>query len=121
MVSDRTLLLTGGDVYVQGNTTNVGNPDSNVFNPATNQLTSTGTQMNLPRWYGTLTKTHDDRVFIQGGRSGEAYPEMRDADGSYRALSAIDTSMLHWCYPRNYSAPDGRIFATSWPAARRTR
>ncbi len=110
LLSDRTLLLTGGDVYVQGNTTNVGNPDSNVFNPSTNQLTSTGTQMNLPRWYGTMTKTHDDRVFIQGGRSGEAYPEMRDADGSYRALSAIDTSMLYWWYPRNYSAPDGRIF-----------
>jgi hypothetical protein len=110
LLSDRSLLLAGGDVYVQGNTTNVGNPDSNVFNPATNQLTSTGTKMNLPRWYATLTKTHDDRVFIQGGRSGEAYPEMRDADGSYRALSAIDTSMLNWWYPRNYSAPDGRIF-----------
>ncbi|MFN7645879.1 MAG: galactose oxidase-like domain-containing protein [Burkholderiales bacterium] len=66
MLSDRTLLLTGGDVYVQSNTTNLGNPDSNVFNPATNQLTSTGTQMNLPRWYGTLTKTHDDRVFKTG-------------------------------------------------------
>jgi hypothetical protein len=110
LLSDRSLLLAGGDVYVQGNTTNVGNPDTNVFNPSTNQLTSTGTTMNLPRWYATLTKTYDDRVFIQGGRSGEAYPEMRDANGSYRALSAIDTSTLHWWYPRNYSAPDGRIF-----------
>ncbi len=109
MLSTGSLLLAGGDVLSGGDTTNTGNPDTNLFDPQTQTLTrSQG--MFRPRWYATLTKTHDDRVFVQGGFGGEDRPELREPSGAHRLLSAIDTTQYYWWYPRNFSAPDGRVF-----------
>jgi hypothetical protein len=35
---------------------------------------------------------------------------VRTISGSFRLLSNVDTSGLNWYYPRNFLAPDGRIF-----------
>jgi hypothetical protein len=66
--------------------------------------------MSRPRWYASMTKTADDRVFVQGGKGGEDLSDVREPDGSIRSLTGIDLSSLYWWYPRNFSSPDGRIF-----------
>ena len=49
-------------------------------------------------------------IYVQGGRSGEDLPEIRGRDGSYRLLTSAATGTVHFYYPRNYIAPDGRVF-----------
>ena len=70
--------------------------------------------MRAARWYATATTLPNGETFIQGGKAaGEGQPEIRDAAGNFRALTGIDTSSLYWWYPRNWVAPDGRIFGFS--------
>ena len=45
-----------------------------------------------------------------GRRRGARTPEIRDAAGTFRLLPGVATARLHWWYPRNWVAPDGRIF-----------
>ncbi len=105
--------LLGGDKWNGARTTNVGNNSSNVFSPATDALTP-GAPMRAARWYATATTLPNGETFIQGGKSGgEGRPEIRNATGGFRELSGIDTSSLYWWYPRNWVAPDGRIFGYS--------
>ncbi|MFZ1429337.1 MAG: galactose oxidase early set domain-containing protein [Geminicoccaceae bacterium] len=105
--------LLGGDKWNGSRTTNVGNNKSNVFSPATDALTP-GAPMRAARWYATATTLPNGETFIQGGKSGgEGRPEIRDVAGNFRELSGIDTSTLYWWYPRNWVAPDGRIFGFS--------
>jgi hypothetical protein len=53
-------------------------------------------------------------MYIQGGRDtnavGTARPEIRKLDGTFELLANVDTSGWDWYYPRNWVAPDGRIF-----------
>ncbi len=49
-------------------------------------------------------------IYVQGGRRGEDLPEIRGRDGSYRLLTSAATSTVHFFYPRNFIAPDGRVF-----------
>ena len=49
-------------------------------------------------------------TYIQGGRGGPGLPELRDGNGVFRALTSADTTTLAYRYPRNFVAPDGRIF-----------
>ena len=104
-----TVLLAGGDNWTGTNTTNTANNDSNLFDPAANTL-SRGADMNRARWYSTATTLANGETYIQGGSSGTDRPEIRGADGVFRLLSSADTSALDWFYPRNFVAPDGRIF-----------
>jgi large repetitive protein len=66
--------------------------------------------MNRARWYSSATVLPNAEVYIQGGSGGHDRPEVRQLDGSFRLLSGIDTSTLQSLYPRNFIAPDGRIF-----------
>ncbi|HJV72569.1 PA14 domain-containing protein [Ideonella sp.] len=102
------LVISNGDNWVGGSTTNTGNSRSSIFDPATNTLTR-GQDTNRPRWYGTSTVLLNGEVYLQGGWDGTDRPEIRGANGSYRLL-AIDTSALDFYYPRNFVAPDGRVF-----------
>ena len=43
-------------------------------------------------------------------RAAPTRPEVRRTDGTFRLLSGADTSALAFQYPRNFVAPDGRIF-----------
>ena len=49
-------------------------------------------------------------MYVQGGKDGEDLAEVRDVNGNFRALTGFSTSGLDWWYPRNFLAPDGRIF-----------
>ena len=110
------VLLAGGDNFEDGHITNIGNNDSNIFDPSNNSLTpsdwnrNSNKNMFLPRWYATPTTLYDGRIYLQGGDGGESYPEIRALDGTYRLLTSASTSSLSWYYPRQHAAPDGRIF-----------
>jgi hypothetical protein len=104
-----TVLLAGGDNWTGTNTTNSANNDSNLFDPASSTL-ARGADMNRARWYSTATTLANGETYIQGGSSGTDRPEVRGANGVFRLLSGADTSALDWFYPRNFVAPDGRVF-----------
>ena len=93
--------LFGGDIWNGATTTNVGNNNSDVFNPATNIL-SRGANMHSPRWYATVTTLPSGETYVQGGRGGpglvggELRPEIRDLAGNFRVLNGADTSGLYW-------------------------
>ena len=103
------VLLAGGDNWTGTNTTNTGNANTLLFKTSDRSLTRS-LDMFRPRWYATLTSMPNGEVFVQGGRNGEDRAEVRKTDGTYRLLDNIDTTLLHWYYPRNWVAPDGRVF-----------
>ena len=108
------VLLLGGDNWV-GNppaTNNRGNNDSLIMrNQATPSLTPAA-DMNRRRWYATVTTLPNGEIYVQGGKDGTDRAEIRNAGGSFRLL-AFDSSALTYWYPRNFVAPDGRVFGVS--------
>ncbi len=103
------VVLNGGDIMSNGGSTNVGNNNTNIFNPLNNSLTR-GTNLNRARWYSSSTVLLNGEVYVQGGNGGADRPEVRQLDGTYRLLSGVDTSALSYDFPRNFVAPDGRVF-----------
>jgi len=108
--SPASVFIAGGDNWNGTSTTNTANPNSNIFDVSTGTLTRKADMLS-PRWYSTSTTLLNGEVYIQGGKSGTANPEIRGLDGSFRLLSGANTSGLDANYPRNYVAPDGRIFS----------
>jgi len=106
--SSGSILIAGGDNWTGNSTTNTPNNNSNVFRPSDNTLTRQS-NMNKSRWYSSVTALANGEIYIQGGNGGVEWPEIRGDDGSFREL-AIDTSSLMAVFPRNFLAPDGRIF-----------
>lgn len=118
--SAQVLLPESGDVFLAGGdnwdgtaVTGAGNNNTNLFRYTDNTLTR-GNNMYKPRWYATTTVMPNGEIYIQGGRDGGAYPEVRQTDGSFRQLNNASTAGIHWWYPRNFLAPDGRVFG--WDA-----
>jgi hypothetical protein len=107
LIDGRTL-LTGGDNFVNGQTTNTPNSDFNIFSASDSSLVHGGS-LNRARWYGTLITLPSGDVYLQGGNGGVDRPELWHA-GNFTLLNGADTSALNWYYPRNFVAPDGRIF-----------
>lgn len=106
------ILIVGGDNWTGTQTTNTGVNSSNLFRFSNNSLTPSA-NMNLPRWYATMTTLPDGGVYIQGGLGGEAHPEVRLPGGGFQLLSGIDTSGIFWSYPRAWVAPNGKLFGYS--------
>jgi len=106
LMPDGTTLIAGGDMPGGGNTPN---GDSNLFDASTNSLAKR-TPMNRERWYSTTTTLMNGEVYIQGGSGGQDRPEIRRADGSFDLLENADTTGIAWSFPRNWVAPDGRVF-----------
>lgn len=112
------LMLTGGDLLVNGKATEYGNTDVNIFNPVNNQLQPASDKMKLPRWYGTSIVLPSGEIYLQGGSGGEAHPEIRGNDGKFTLLSGIDTlkttdngsRYFDNNYPRNFVARNGKVF-----------
>lgn len=116
------LLILGGDLLKNGKVTNTGVKDVNLFSPVDNSLKPAANQMQLPRWYGSSTTLPSGEIYIQGGTSGEKHPEVRNLDGTFRLLDGIDTLATYKTnggatgnyfdnnYPRNFVAPNGKIF-----------
>jgi YVTN family beta-propeller protein len=103
------VFIAGGDNWTGTGTNNQGNNNSNLFNATANALTRTA-NMNRARWYSSSTMLLNGEILIQGGAGGLDRPEIRAADGAFRLLSSADTTPYNWDFPRNFAAPDGRLF-----------
>ena len=114
-----SVFIAGGDNWTGTGTTNTGNNNSNIFRPSDNTLyrevITSGPppvykNMNRARWYSSSTVLANGEIYIQGGNGGGDRPEVRDSNGNFRLLSNVNTSSLAATFPRNFLAPDGRIF-----------
>jgi len=103
------VFIAGGDNWTGTGTTNTGNNNSNLFATADNSL-SRQSNMNRARWYSSSTMLLNGEIYVQGGSGGTDRPEIRAANGTFRLLSGANTGGLDFMYPRNFVAPDGRIF-----------
>ncbi len=111
LASSNEMLTIGGDVYSEAATSsiNTGTNATALFKGTTNTLTK-GNNMNLPRWYASGITLRNGETFIMGGLGGEAYPEIRGTNGTFRPLTGADTSRLDYWYPRIFEKEDGRVF-----------
>lgn len=119
------VLVAGGDSYPRPDP----DPDNDVLEAADDGNENStvldyslaepslrrGQDMNAGRWYATVTTLLNGEVYVQGGNSlsrvsGEFQPEVRGVDGQFRPLTGVDTSALRYYYPRNFVAPDRRVF-----------
>ncbi|HSW25479.1 MAG TPA: galactose oxidase-like domain-containing protein, partial [Burkholderiaceae bacterium] len=103
------VFIAGGDNWTGTQVTNTANPNSNVLDVQTGVLTRQS-DMRRARWYSTSTTLINGETYIQGGSSGGDRPEIRGLDGAFRLLTSANTSTLADAYPRNFVAPDGRVF-----------
>lgn len=108
------LFIAGGDVFseARGRSTNRPNNDTTLFRLGSNTIEK-GQKLQVPRWYATATTLPNGEVYVQGGLGGERHPEIRRNDGSTELLSGINSQDIYHEYPRNWVAPDGRIFGFS--------
>jgi len=103
------IFIAGGDNWTGTGTTNTGNNNSNLFDPFANTLARSA-NLNRARWYSSSTVLLNGDVYIQGGNGGADFPEVRQQDGAFRLLTTAGTASLAATFPRNFVAPDGRIF-----------
>ena len=101
------LLIAGGDNWTGLQTTNTGNRHTVIYSDG---VLARGTDMQRARWCASATTLANGDVYLQGGRGGGDRPEVRDSNGAFRLLTGVDTSTLDPLAPRNFLAPDGRIF-----------
>jgi len=103
------ILIAGGANWTGSEVSKVGNNESTIFNSGDDTLTR-GEQMNRARWYASAVPLMDGEVYVQGGLHGEDFPEVRERDGTFRLLTGAPTGRYSAYYPRNFIAPDGRLF-----------
>ena len=103
------ILIAGGAQWTGTKTSNAGNNESTIYAPGDDSLTR-GEQLNRTRWYASAVPLMNGEIYVQGGLHGEDFPEVRERDGRYRLLTGAPTSQYFFYYPRNYIAPDGRLF-----------
>lgn len=103
------IFLAGGDNWTGSGTTNTGNNNTTLYNPGSNSLTR-GVNMNRARWYSSSTALLNGEIYVQGGSGGADLPEIRDVNGNMRLLTNANTNGLAANFPRNFLAPDGRVF-----------
>ncbi|MBF6025004.1 galactose oxidase-like domain-containing protein [Lysobacter niastensis] len=107
--------MWGGDVLrvPQDFASNLPTDDTNLFRGADDGLVRTG-KMFRKRWYASAITLPNGNVFIQGGDGGKDRPEVRTSTGTFRLLSGADTNYLAAYYPRNFVAPDGKVFGIAY-------
>ncbi len=103
------IFIAGGDNWTGTGTTNTGNNNSNLFNYSGNTLVRSANMLRA-RWYSSATVMIDGEVYIQGGNGGGDRPEVRQLNGNFRLLSTAVTNSYAATFPRNFLAPDGRVF-----------
>ena len=103
------VFIAGGDNWTGTGTTNTGNNNSNLIDYGNNSM-SRQSNMNRARWYSSSITLLNGETYIQGGSGGTDFPEIRASTGNFRLLSGASTGSLDFMYPRNFIAPDGRVF-----------
>ena len=103
------VFIAGGDNWTGAGTNNQGNNNSNTFD-YTNDTLTRNNNMNRARWYSSSIALPNGEIYIQGGSGGTDRPEIRDVNGAFRLLTGANTSSLDFMFPRNFVAPDGRVF-----------
>jgi galactose oxidase len=102
---DGRLLVAGGHI-----SDNHGIADGHLFNPATQTWSSTAS-MRDGRWYPTVTELANGQLLTIAGKNEVAklvtVPEVW-SNGTWRALTGASRILPY--YPREFLAPDGRIF-----------
>lgn len=120
-----TALLPNGDVLVPGGDrrkpANVGIKDTLIFQTESQQLVRSD-YMNFARWYATVTTLPNGESLVHGGREAGGQPMATPeifSGGEWRTLwGATNTRITSdvegkWFYPRNFVAPNGRVFGMS--------
>lgn len=109
VLSDGRILAAGG---FGGDSTHMGIPDAEIFNPANNTWTSVPS-MSFRRWYPTATTLSDGRVLVTAGwqttnHTNAGIPEIYDpATNKWTQLTGANNPFE--TYPFIYVLPDGRI------------
>jgi hypothetical protein len=103
------ILIAGGDVWNGTNVRYIGNNESTIYSTSDSLLIN-GNEMKRARWYATATPMMNGEIYIQGGKGGAEIGELRDVFGQFHTLPGVQTGSLDWWYPRNFLAPDGRVF-----------
>ncbi len=103
------VFIAGGDNWTGTGTTNTGNNNSNTFNYTNNTLIRNN-NMNRARWYSSSIALPNGEIYVQGGSGGTDFPEVRGVNGVFRLLTGANTNSLDFMFPRNFVAPDGRVF-----------
>ena len=99
----------GGDIVVNGATTNTANSNSLIFSSANNSLSLTN-KMNRSRWYAGAVTLASGEVYVHGGLSGSQVPEIRGSDGKFRELTGLlDNNAATVFFPHMAVAPDGKV------------
>ena len=107
-----SVFIAGGDIWNGSQTTTTPNSNSTVLDVASGTLTRKS-NMQQARWYSSSITLVNGETYIQGGLTplpASDRPEVRSLTGTFRPLSNADTSTLDWRFPRNFVAPDGRVF-----------
>jgi hypothetical protein len=108
---DGRLLVSGG-----GTGNGLGHQNSDIFDPATASWIA-GPNMAYARWYPTVTTLPNGEMVSMAGADENGnpvpIPEVYDGTG-WRSLTGASLTLPN--YPRNFVAPDGRIF-TAGPSA----
>ncbi len=104
-MADGTLMVSGGHKLDDR-----GLDVTNFFNPSTEQWTA-GPKMAKGRWYPTVTELPDGRMVTVAGKDTSktvvTIPEIWENGGWVQLPGA---SLVLPYYPRDFVAPDGRIF-----------
>jgi hypothetical protein len=104
-LSDGKLFVAGGHI-----SDNHGLPDANIFDPKTSKWTSLPA-MKWGRWYPTVTELPSGQMVVMGGKdqNGQLVQTTEVWNGtSWRSLTGALRNLP--MYPRNFLAPNGRIF-----------
>jgi len=110
------VLMPGGDARPLGRT-NKGIRDATRFDLESATL-ARAADMGSPRWYPSVATLPDGDILITGGIDGggnlvptpEIYSPQKD---EWRSLLGVSMLGKNWFYPRQWVAPDGRVFGAS--------
>lgn len=111
---DGRVITIGGYGILKGG--NLGIKDTAIFDPATSTW-SRAADMNLDRWYPTITELGDGRYVAISGNSKDDKtwadtPEVYNpSTNTWTLLSRVSTPQVHEEeYPFSYLAPNGKVF-----------
>ncbi|MGB1310162.1 MAG: Ig-like domain-containing protein [Leucothrix sp.] len=107
------VLMAGGDSRTEG-VPNFGVNDAPTFNPRNNTL-GRAASMDYARWYPTATVLPNGEVLLVGGKDGSGrpvpIPEIYSPENNqWRSVFGLSTAGYPEYYPRQWVAPDGRVF-----------